>query len=151
MAKVFRQYVRNCLEAGSLPASSAAVELLLMVAAHESGGFQYVRQVEGSALGLFQMEHIGFLEVNRYMQQRPEKFTGVQYIRSAPFQLLNFDQCLATQAARIFFMRIPEPLPVASDVGAMATYAKKHWNTSAGKATPEKYVSDYRLYIDATH
>ena len=65
--KLFTAYVQAVLESFQLPATPAAVQLLSMIAAHESGGFRYVKQMgNGPAKGLLQMEPVGLLEVVRY-------------------------------------------------------------------------------------
>ena len=136
-------YISGTLSGAMLPASHSAVELLVMIAAHESQHGRYVQQVNGPALGLYQMEPIGFQEVQRYIKLRADRFTGIQWVLSMPFQLLNYDQRLATIAARVFLMAEPEALPDSGDVEALGAYAKKHWNTEAGKATADRYVNAY--------
>ncbi|NMU24009.1 hypothetical protein HKB21_00040, partial [Vibrio parahaemolyticus] len=41
----------------------------------------------------------------------------------------------AVATARLNLIRFPEALPEADDLEGLARYAKKYWNTSAGKAT----------------
>ena len=55
VASVLRAQVRQSLLMYGLPCSESAITLLVMVAAHESGGFRYVQQIGGPALGLFQI------------------------------------------------------------------------------------------------
>ena len=50
--KLFAIYVKAVLDHFHLPASPAVVRLLVMIAAHESGGFRYVTQIgNGPAKG----------------------------------------------------------------------------------------------------
>ena len=142
----FSRYVKNTLQDAALPASDSAVELLVMIAAHESGGFQFVRQIKGSALGLYQMENPALLDVQRYIAVKPRSLGHLQDYTTVPFEFLNYDQQFATVAARIYLMMKPERLPEFDDVEGMGVYAKKYWNTSLGKATAHKYASDYQLY-----
>lgn len=145
-ADVLRSFISDTLQGNSLPCSVAAVELLIMIAAHESAGFYYVKQVHGSALGLFQMEPIGFAEVHRYMRLRPEKFEACSWLLGAPFELLNFDQEAAVLAGRIYLMAKPEPLPEPEDLFGLSSYAKRYWNTVSGKATAHLYLEAYNRY-----
>ena len=147
MSNIFRQFIRKTLQDAKLPCSVDAVELLLMIAAHESQGFRFVQQSVGPALSLYQLEPVAMVEVQRYMGTRPEKFGHLYKLRAASFELLNFDQAMATQAARIYLMRLPDKLPDRTDVDGMARYAKEHWNTASGKATAAKYASDYQIYV----
>lgn len=143
---MFAGFVKDALEGWNLPCSKAAIKLLCMIAAHESGGFKYVKQIKGPALGLFQMEPATHADVVAYMQRKPERF-GLLAQTSDFVDAMVFDAGYAAALARIFFLRIPEPLPDADDVDALARYAKKYWNTELGKATWEDYASAYREYF----
>ncbi len=137
IAKRLRILIRQSLVMYNLPVDASAVELLIMIAAHESGLFKYVQQVNGPALGLFQMEPATYKEVREYMNRSSKRFEAIK--GSSPERMV-IDVRYAVGMARIFLMRFPEALPCATDPQGMARYAKKYWNTEAGKAT----VSDYR-------
>ena len=143
-----RAFIRESLAGAGLPCCGAAVELLAMVAAHESGGFRYVGQVGGPARGLWQMEPVGYAEVLRYVELRPERFTGRlrRQVREREHGWLQLDQVFACRCARVFFMAEPAPLPGSGDVRGLAEYAKVHWNTPSGKATVDDYENAYREY-----
>jgi hypothetical protein len=53
----------------------------------------------------------------------------------------------AAAFARVYLYTFPEPLPHADDLDGLARYAKQYWNTEAGKATPEKYLADFKRYV----
>ena len=147
IGSLFAFYVQTILQSYRLPASQAAVQLLAMIAAHESGGFRYVQQMNnGPAKGLLQMEPIGLAEVKRYMRLRPEKFTQLPAPEMLMLDSLVFDTEWAVACARVFFMAKPEPLPAMDDVEGLAKYAKQHWNSDSGKATWEDYAEAYRRY-----
>ena len=144
---LFATFVKTVLEQAGLPASPAVVQLLVMIAAHESGGFRYVKQMgEGPARGLLQMEPVGLAEVVRYYRLRQNKFAQIKGLDQVTVDQLVFDSALAVVCARIFFMAEPEALPAADDIDALAQYAKKHWNTAAGKATANDYADAYRSH-----
>ena len=141
----FAFYVQTVLQMYQLPFSGAAVRLLAMIAAHESGGFRYVQQMgNGPAKGMLQMEPIGLEEVQRYMTLRPWKFREMLDPEMFSLDDLIFNTDLAIAAGRIFFMAKPEPLPSMDDIEGLAKYAKKYWNTESGKATWEDYANAYR-------
>ena len=125
MNKSIRKFIEYVLKASGLPCDKSAIELLTMIAAHESGGFYYVRQVNGPALGLFQMEPVGFDEVKRYLRLRPERFPGLEWILKTDFQMLNYDQSLATVSARIYFLTKPEAFPASDCPGKAGGLCKK--------------------------
>ena len=148
------EFVEESLLAAGLPCSEAAVALLVMVAAHESGGFRAVCQSgSGSARSLWQFEPVGFREVRRYVELRPERF--VDWLRreilGRDFEYLRLDQRFACQCARVFFMAEPAPLPAFDDIDGLAEYAKLHWNTEAGRARAEDYATAYRGYLAERH
>lgn len=132
--------------------SEGAEELLMMVAAHESGGFMHRRQIGGPALGLWQMEPVAFKDLySRYFLLRPEIRAAVRAVLPAgsemSFYLMESDDRFACAMARAHFIKAPEPIPTAEDLYALAVYAKLHWNTMAGKATAEKYLEDHRRHV----
>lgn len=126
-----------------------AVRLLAMIAAHESHGGVYVKQVQGIALGIYQMEPATFHDLLDYLRRKVKESPDFEalYTRLAEGGFnedrLMYDLRFATIMARIFLWRISEPLPDKDDVDAMAAYAKKYWNTYKGKATQEHYKDAY--------
>ncbi len=124
-----------------LPCSEAALRLLCMIAAHESGGFCYSRQVRGPALSLLQIEPRTYNDLIYYADRK-----GIKIPQGPPEQLIfNFE--LSAALGRLFFMRFPEKLPDQDDIKGMAEYAKYRWNTDYGAATPEQYESAYREHF----
>jgi hypothetical protein len=138
--EMFRSIIIHALAHYQLPSSANAVELLLMIAAHESGGFTYCKQVQGPALGLYQMEPNTFYYTQKYMQ-RVKRYDQINL--TAPADRLVFDVLFATAMARVYLLRIPEPIPAAEDAWALAQYAKQYWNTPLGKASAQHYLTAY--------
>ena len=160
----FRRYVVQPTLAqlqGYLPdtpiASPAAEELLLMTAAHESGGLVYLDQITGPddrrlgwAYGLYQIEaatHADvwrtFLADDRYRALRHAVETLRAPAPGADLQLVT-NLAYATAIARCIYYRDPHALPAADDVAGLAHYAKRVFNTEDGKATPAAYANAYR-------
>lgn len=134
-------------------------DLLVMIAAHESHLGKYRRQVGGGpARGIYQIEiptHLDLYE--NYLFYR-EDYLGV--ISSFTPQNCDLEDELekndrySTAVARFLLWRVPEAIPSLDDfkhsgdpLGAyywnLALYAKTHWNTEGGAATPEKYLNDF--------
>lgn len=130
--------------------SRDAEELLFAIACHESRKGTYVKQVSGEALGIYQMEkETYFDQFDNFLCFKPElknKILRILGVHEEPrADRLATDLELATIMCRIFFLRIPEPLPPADDINKIAIYWKKYYNTSLGKGNIEDFVSNYKL------
>lgn len=125
--------------------SSAAVNLLLGTAAQESAFGTYLRQINGPALGVFQMEDQTF----EWLQEKYTelKTPTVGQLRWAEFEMLEYDLWLAILFARLRYRVVPSPLPAAEDIRGLAEYWKQHYNTPAGRGTVEQFVKNYTKYI----
>lgn len=135
--------IEQALDQYGLPKSEAAIRLLCMIAAHESGGFLYSKQVRGPALSFFQLEPASYTDVCAYAMRKG-------YLKGeipGPVERIIFDPTFAAAIARIFILRIPEPLPDPDNLRGLARYAKKYWNTNLGKATPGMYLEAYQEYF----
>ena len=138
----------------SIPYSEEAVELLAMTAAHESNGGEYIKQVKGPACGIYQMEPATHEDIwDNYLDYRDTLKDDV--VRLTSFCEVDAQEMVgnlyyATALARIHYWRVSSSLPKRSDysVGVewlenLAQYAKEHYNTHLGKATPAKYLTAY--------
>lgn len=136
-----------------------AEKLMLMIACHESQGFQYIRQKRGPALSYYQIEPatlhdllLNYLEKHgrdKLGLLREYEVTGISFEDN----LVQPDQFFATCAARLQLWRFRASIPKEDDFDsawdhevALAEYAKRYWNTAAGKATAHKYLDDYLRY-----
>ena len=139
-AAVCRDLIIQALDHYCLPMSEAAVRLLCMIAAHESDKLLYARQIRGPALSFYQIEPRSYNDVAQYAQRKG--YMEGEF-PSDPERLM-FDFRFATGIARVFLLRIPEPIPAKEQLSALADYAKQYWNTKYGKATPAMYLSAYQ-------
>lgn len=140
-----RGAIERAMQRFELPDSETAVRLLLMIAAHESGGFLYCKQNKGPALGLFQMEPNTYEFCISYLK-RTGRFPKLTRTFRAERMLVDTE--FAAAFARVYLASIPEPLPNdPDDLDALAAYAKKYWNTEAGAATPGKYKRDFLRHV----
>lgn len=127
-----------------IPYSVEATELLMMIAAHESHLGHYLKQKQGPALGLFQIEPDTEVDMFiSYIGFREELSEFVSSVLTESSCVPDMEGNLIYQIvmARIQLYRKPGKLP--KDSTAMAEYAKEHWNTVLGKATSEDYLKAY--------
>lgn len=121
-------------------ASDAAVILLLATAAQETRCGEYVHQVNGPALGIYQMEPATFTDtLTRSAGRVP---TG----RNLPGRLV-YDLRYATEVARLKYWLDPEALPEAEDMDGMWRYYKRDWNSAAGAATEYQFRARWQHYV----
>lgn len=126
--------------------SRQAVDLLIMIAAHESRRGYYLHQVRGPAVGIFQMEPATHDDIIAWMEaRRPELLRKIfNWTSSSEAPMMAGNLYYAAFMARAFFLRFPEPIPVRHDL--MAEYAKWYWNTTAGKAVPADYLKAFNTW-----
>lgn len=151
LRSVIQRTLKKFEELGGATYSEEAVELLMMVAAHESNLGTYLRQLGGGpALGLYQHEPETIRDLYRVVISKNQKldFAVSKFVPSSKSlsakdysELVETDLRYATVLARVHFMRFKEPIP--KDNEGMAQYAKKHWNTEAGAAKWEDYYMAY--------
>lgn len=134
-----------------IPYSEIAVELLMMTAAHESDLGEYVAQIGGPALGIYQMEPATENDIYRnFLNFRKVTLNTVSDLMNdvAMGEDLVHNLAYATAMARVQYFRDPQALPSGSlsdesTIRELSHYAKRVYNTEAGKASPEDYFNDY--------
>ena len=131
--------------------SPAAEELLVFTCATESLGGTFIHQVNGPALGIYQMEPEIYSELwQNYLKSNSHLIMKLM----ASFSVINvpdpsrliYDLRFATAMARIFYLRVPEPLPDPKDINAIWAYYKKYYNTEKGKATQTDSITNYHFF-----
>lgn len=151
-----RDYVIRPVLAGFGPPldTEAAEHLLLGTAAHESGGFRYLDQATpgpGPAYGLYQMEGPTLMDtMSRCLARWPDLMArAVVWRAERPDEVAQLGGNLywATAMARLKYWLVPEPLPLAGDVDAMARMWKVHWNSMVGKGKLADFVNAWNRYV----
>ncbi|MBO9493858.1 hypothetical protein J7438_07130 [Thalassotalea sp. G20_0] len=137
--------------------SLAAENLLLGTAVQESLCGKHLVQVQGPALGIYQIEPDTHDDAwQNYLNFRHELAGKVRGFASSDFdqssenrhQELVLNLGYATAIARIVYYRKPEALPDdPNDIEALARYWKKHYNTPLGKGTTEEFVRNYKDFV----
>ena len=128
--------------------SEDAVNLLMGTAAQESHLGTYIRQINGPALGIFQMEpntfkdiKVNFLHGKYDLQSKIRiQMNGEQYAYE-----LEWNLKLAIIYCRLHYLRKPGTLP--STIEGMAAYWKQHYNTYLGAGTEEQFIANYKKYV----
>lgn len=134
--------------------SEAAEELMVFTCAAESMGGTYLRQINGPALGIYQMEPATY---NDIWQNRIKNKVNIYVMlihnfginSMPPEDKLIYDLRYATAMSRIFYERIPSRLPEAHDIDGIWNYYKTYYNTAKGSATKERCIAAYNRYIKA--
>jgi hypothetical protein len=113
--------------------SKEAVVLLLGTAMIESR-LEYLHQIKGPALGVYQMEPATHDDIRmNYLKYRPElaaKVRGLTVNMQAGDMITNL--AYATAMCRVHYYRVKAPLP-SLDALEMADYHKEYYNTVQGK------------------
>ncbi len=131
--------------------SAAAENLLVGTALHESGGLRWLRQLGGGpAFGIYQIEPSTHDDIWRnYLRFRPRLNDRVARLAAIeptrPEQLIT-NLAYATAIARVHYLRVPAPLPDADDLGGLARYWKRHFNTHKGAGTVAGFIESYRRF-----
>ena len=142
--------------------SESAEELLMLTAAAESLGGQFLRQVGGGpARGIFQMEPATHNDIWRnYLLTSARRAPYADRIRGlVPREALESPEGavrditqLATNLGyaaamcRAHYRRVPAALPPADDIRSLAAYWKAYYNTHLGAGRPEEAIEKYYAY-----
>jgi hypothetical protein len=128
--------------------SEDAVELLMMIAAHESRLGTYLRQVGGPALGIFQMEPATHDDVWENGDSCEDNGAVLGYNLECTIggDMLEYDLRYQIFMARQRLFMKPEQIPSVNRVAEMAMYCKRHWNTVHGDADAPDYFNAYLDY-----
>lgn len=136
--------------APDIPYSEHTVDLLMLTCAAESQGGTYLKQLQGPALGVYQMEpttatdiHAHWLE-NRKELKHKAVLLGMSHIPIT--QQLTANLYLATAFARFHYRR--SPMPIGTTIEEHAHMWKKVYNTPLGKGTVEHAIESYEKWRD---
>lgn len=122
-------------------------ELLIMTAATESRGGEYLKQTTGPACGIFQMEPATEKDCfENWLAYKLDLLKKIELLK-APFgHNLHFNLAYQTAMAAVRLTRTKNPVPSRKDTKALAEHYKKYYNTPSGKNTVEKAIEDYTWY-----
>ena len=131
--------------------SESAANLLVGTVAHESHMGRWFRQVNGPALGIYQIEPdtIDDIYIN-FLKYRPSLRISVDELMTSAFgryESAVSNLAFATALARLVYYRAPDALPAHNDVEGMAAYWKQHYNTVLGKGTEEQFINAFPVEV----
>lgn len=126
-----------------------SVKLLMMIVAHESSCLKYSKQIKGPAVSFFQMEPATYKYLVGWLKsKRPRLLKSANDFSPIPSdyadEMILFPE-YAIAIARLNFLRFSESIPDTDE--GIAKYAKKYWNTSAGKASWSDYLNAYNQFM----
>lgn len=122
--------------------SADAEELLMATCAQESLMGTYRHQVNGPALGIFQMEPSDHDDIwKNYIPYHHAYDSVVQQHADA----LETDDAYAITMCRIHYARCPRALPAATDLNGLWMYYKVNYNSVHGAATQAQFYQHYTL------
>ena len=127
----------------------AAAEQLMLGTALTESGLRWLRQIEGPALGVYQMEPATHDDIwENWLGSQPTTIRRVHMwsVTTLPGEVV-WNLYYATIMARLVYRRRPEPLPPEGDGKALALYHKAHYNTPAGKTDPSQSVIHFERAI----
>lgn len=148
----FRELIVKSTLNDLLMYSESAEELMVFTCAVESLGGTYIKQVNGPALGIYQMEPGTYNDIwQNYIKSNGSlmmKFLSNFHIAfMPPEETLIYDLRFATAMTRLFYDRIKAPLPAANDIDAIWSYYKLYYNTPLGAATKDSAIKKYHDFI----
>lgn len=130
--------------------SQSAENLLLGTAAQESH-LTYIHQVDGPALGIWQMEpathddiHLNYLQYNDSIRN---KVLGYVFPKMSGVEQLSGNLYYGCAITRIHYLRVKEGLPAHDDIEALGRYWKQYYNTKWGKGSVDEFVKNYLKFI----
>lgn len=144
------QDLRECVIRPVLKAlelhSAEAEDLLMLTAAQESKLGFHLTQLNGPALGIYQIEPATHKDILRYLSRRTDlaQKVGMFAVKGSHDELV-WNLAYSTAIARIKYYMVPLPIPLS--LGGQAEYYKKYYNTALGKATVAEALGNYRRYV----
>lgn len=120
-------------------------------AAVESAMGRWLKQWGGGkAVGIYQIEPATYWWLDRHVSERyPDLYAKVITLagRNTGLDDLTWNLGYATAFARLRYYVVPDPLPAADDLLALAGYWKRHYNTPSGRGTVEMFADAYRRFV----
>ena len=127
--------------------SPSAEELLLGTAAQESLLGFWLKQTNGPALGLYQMEpateHDIWVNYLAFRGDRKRMVYGMTGATGSSSEQMMYNPIYSTIMARLHYRRVSEPFPDVDDIDALAQYWDTHYNRNPKKGFPKQWVQNY--------
>lgn len=153
---VIKPVLTSLAEKIGITETPVAEALLLATAAQETHCGEFLAQVDGPALGIYQMEPNTAQDIYfNFLQGQWNRWANVVNMWAIPeprpaelWRQMPYNLALATLFARILYFRVQEPLPKSTDAEDLWPYYKAHWNSYQGAATEEEFIDNVTKYTD---
>lgn len=136
LAQIKHDLIAPAITSLRLLDTPAAINLVMGTGLQETG-FDWVHQVDGEALGAFQLEPATITDIlDNWLQVRPMMRAAFRDLAApgAWVDQVEWNVPLGAALARIVYWRTPDPMPAADDAEGMARFYKLRYNTPAGAA-----------------
>lgn len=122
---------------------SPEAEALVLGTAIQESGLRYLKQIEGPALGLWQMEPATHEDIwENFLNTRRRLSLKILGPYSAPdASRMVWDMAYACMMCRVHYARFPGAIPATVD--GQALYWKKWYNTHMGAGTIDQYLVNW--------
>ena len=134
--------IYNILLSLKLYSNDSIVKMIFETACVESNCGEYIKQINGPACGIFQIEPNTAQDIiDNYIKYRSryKDLFDMLYIKTFTLpQNLKYNLAFSVFMCRMFYMRIKESIP--NTVEKRAEYWKKYYNTEQGKGTTTEYI-----------
>ena len=149
-AKQLKDAIESVLYKCNFKNADFIIDMILETACVESNCGQYIKQINGPACGIFQIEPKTAKDIKENFLKYRQEYLDIYNKLFIPFLSLedNLMYNLAFQIfmCRMFYMRINKPIPKTRK--ERARYWKEFYNTKKGKGTTVDYLDKVRLYVD---
>lgn len=147
-SKQLHDAIYNILLSLKLYSNDSIVKMIFETACVESNCGEYIKQINGRACGIFQIEPNTAQDIiDNYIKYRSryKDIFNLLYIKTFTLpQNLKYNLAFSVFMCRMFYMRIKESIP--NTVEKRAEYWKKYYNTEQGKGTTTDYIRKVGKY-----
>ena len=138
----------------AIPYSKFAADLLLATGAQETRLGAYLVQLQGNAQTIYQFQPSSFAEFWPYA--RGQRWAaallalnvGADWRWDQALDAAVGDLRMASLFARLWYYRVPAPLPMTTSLAALWGYYKPYWNSYAGAATEAEFQASVNAFTD---
>lgn len=126
-----------------------------------AGGYTYLKQIKGPAVGAMQMEPATYNDIWKNFLSSSKRANLVTYLKQLAGDwntdangiplpsVMTGGVFFAAAMCRVHYLRVPDAIPEATDAQALSNYHKKYYNTSVGKADPVANKDRFQQAIEA--
>lgn len=130
--------------------SLSAVNLMLGTCAVESNFGEYLKQINGPALGIYQIEPNTEKDIWENYLKYHNNFKNIiindfKIKTYGTYEVQNFGY--QTIIAFLCYYRKNKNFPEHDDIEGLANFWKKYYNTYMGKGKIQDFINKYKIYV----